>query len=62
MNNKIPLALTLCSAALSLSAQAQAPQQWKAIAFGQSTDLNFSSNVLPEKVGAVVFRVALLPV
>lgn len=24
---------------------------WKAVAFGQSTDLNFSSNVLPEKVG-----------
>ncbi|WP_433637933.1 right-handed parallel beta-helix repeat-containing protein [Kluyvera georgiana] len=51
MNKKIPLALTLCSAALSLSAQAQTPQQWKAIAFGQSTDVNFSSNVLPEKVG-----------
>ena len=51
MKKKIPLALTLCSAALSLSAHAQAPQQWKAIAFGQSTDLNFSSNVLPEKVG-----------
>ena len=51
MNKKIPLALTLCSAALSLAAQAQTPQQWKAIAFGQSTDVNFSSNVLPEKVG-----------
>ena len=51
MNKKIPLALTLCSAALSLSAQAQTPQQWKAIAFGQSTDVNFSSNVLAEKVG-----------
>ena len=24
---------------------------WKAIAFGQSTDLNFSSNVLEDKVG-----------
>lgn len=51
MKKKIPLALTLCSAALSLSAHAQAPQQWKAIAFGQSTDVNFSSNVLPEKIG-----------
>lgn len=51
MNNKIPLALTLCSAAFSLSAQAETAQQWKAIAFGQSTDVNFSSNVLPEKVG-----------
>ncbi|MGO1308680.1 MAG: right-handed parallel beta-helix repeat-containing protein, partial [Kluyvera intermedia] len=51
MNNKIPLALTLCSAAFSLSAYAETAQQWKAIAFGQSTDVNFSSNVLPEKVG-----------
>lgn len=51
MNNKIPLALTLCSAAFSFSAQAESVQQWKAIAFGQSTDVNFSSNVLPEKVG-----------
>ena len=51
MNNKIPLALTLCSAALSLQAQANTPEQWKAIAFGQSTDVNFSSNVLAEKVG-----------
>ncbi|WP_052284574.1 right-handed parallel beta-helix repeat-containing protein [Kluyvera genomosp. 1] len=51
MNNKIPLALTLCSAALSLQAQAATPEQWKAIAFGQSTDINFSSNVLAEKVG-----------
>lgn len=51
MNKKIPLALTLCSAALSLSAQAETPEQWKAIAFGQSTDINFSSNVLAEKVG-----------
>lgn len=51
MNNKIPLALTLCSAAFSLSAHAETAQQWKAIAFGQSTDVNFSSNVLPEKVG-----------
>lgn len=51
MNNKIPLALTLCSAAFSLSALAEEAHQWKAIAFGQSTDVNFSSNVLPEKVG-----------
>ena len=51
MNNKISLALTLCSAAFSLSAHAETAQPWKAIAFGQSTDVNFSSNVLPEKVG-----------
>lgn len=50
MASKLPLALTLCSAAFTLSAGAQQPV-WHAIAFGQSTDVNFSSNVLPEKVG-----------
>lgn len=49
MKNKIPLALTLCSAVVALPTQAA--EQWKAIAFGQSTDMNFASNVLPEKVG-----------
>ncbi|MET8983753.1 right-handed parallel beta-helix repeat-containing protein [Streptomyces sp. NPDC004539] len=29
----------------------QAAPAWSAITFGQSTDLNFASNVLPEKVG-----------
>ncbi|MRT13967.1 right-handed parallel beta-helix repeat-containing protein [Enterobacteriaceae bacterium RIT711] len=51
MASKIPLALTLCGAALSLPATAQQHPIWHAIAFGQSTDVNFSSNVLPEKVG-----------
>jgi len=51
MASKIPLALTLCGAALSLPATAQQQPVWHAIAFGQSTDVNFSSNVLPEKVG-----------
>lgn len=50
MASKIPLALTICSAAFTLPALAQS-QTWHAIAFGQSTDVNFSSNVLPEKVG-----------
>lgn len=50
MASRIPLALTFCSAAFTLSAGAQQPV-WHAIAFGQSTDVNFSSNVLPEKVG-----------
>lgn len=50
MASKIPLALTICSAAFALPAVAQ-PQTWHAITFGQSTDVNFSSNVLPEKVG-----------
>jgi pectate disaccharide-lyase len=48
MNYKIPLALTVCS---SLIAFPTAAAVWKAIAFGQSTDVNFSSNVLPEKIG-----------
>ena len=51
MASKLPLALTLCGAALSLPASAQQQPVWHAIAFGQSTDVNFSSNVLPEKVG-----------
>lgn len=49
MNSKIPLALMMCSA-FSATANDQ-PHIWKAIAFGQSTDVNFSSNVLPEKIG-----------
>ena len=51
MNNKIPLALTLCSSMIALPLQANEGHQWRAIAFGQSTDSNFSSNVLPEKIG-----------
>lgn len=51
MKNKLPLALTLCSAVATLPTQAAEAPLWKAIAFGQSTDVNFSSNVLPEKVG-----------
>jgi len=49
MKSKIPLALMMCSA-FSAIANDQ-PHIWKAIAFGQSTDVNFSSNVLPEKIG-----------
>jgi pectate disaccharide-lyase len=49
MKSKIPLALMMCSA-FSATANDQ-PHIWKAIAFGQSTDVNFSSNVLPEKIG-----------
>lgn len=48
MNYKIPLSLMVCSA---FTATAADQPVWKAIAFGQSTDLNFSSNVLPEKIG-----------
>ncbi|TCB99326.1 right-handed parallel beta-helix repeat-containing protein [Kosakonia quasisacchari] len=51
MNYKIPLALTVCSSLISIPALAAAAPVWKAIAFGQSTDVNFSSNVLPEKIG-----------
>ena len=47
MNYKIPLALMMCS---TFTASAAEPEHvWKAIAFGQSTDMNFSSNVLPDK-------------
>ncbi len=49
MKSKIPLALMMCSA-FSATANDQ-PHIWKTIAFGQSTDVNFSSNVLPEKIG-----------
>ena len=48
MNYKIPLALMMCS---SFAVSAAEQHVWKAIAFEQSTDLNFSSNVLPEKIG-----------
>ncbi|HIC2038416.1 right-handed parallel beta-helix repeat-containing protein [Enterobacter soli] len=49
MNYKIPLALMMCS---TFTASAAEPEHvWKAIAFGQSTDMNFSSNVLSDKIG-----------
>lgn len=51
MNYKIPLALTVCSSLISAYSFAAPAPRWQAITFGQSTDLNFSSNVLPEKVG-----------
>lgn len=51
MDTKIPLALTLCGAVVSFPALAEDPHIWQAIAFGQSVDMNFSSNVLPEKIG-----------
>lgn len=51
MNYKIPLALTVCSSLISASVLAASAPVWKAVAFGQSTDVNFSSNVLPEKIG-----------
>ncbi|SJN55713.1 Pectate disaccharide-lyase precursor [Vibrio ruber DSM 16370] len=55
----------LMTSVLSLSACSQysslpAPQDltWQAITFGQSTDLNFASTILPEKIGlnAVTFN------
>lgn len=49
MKSKIPLALMMFSAFSAMATEQ--PHVWKAIAFGQSTDLNFSSNVLPEKIG-----------
>ncbi|QLR45389.1 right-handed parallel beta-helix repeat-containing protein [Enterobacter sp. RHBSTW-00994] len=49
MNYKIPLALMMCAPLASTAAEPT--HVWKAIAFGQSTDVNFSSNVLPAKIG-----------
>lgn len=51
MNKKIPLALAFCSTIIALPLQADEQHVWRGIAFGQSTDVNFSSNVLPEKIG-----------
>lgn len=51
MNKKIPLALALCSSIIALPLHAGEAHVWRGIAFGQSTDVNFSSNVLPEKIG-----------
>lgn len=51
MNKKIPLALALCSSIIALPLHAGEARVWRGIAFGQSTDVNFSSNVLPEKIG-----------
>jgi hypothetical protein len=49
MNYRLPLALMMYGACAVTTAAEQ--PVWKAIAFGQSTDLNFSSNVLPDKIG-----------
>ena len=51
MNYKIPLALAICSSLVCAPTFAESTSEWRAIAFGQSTDLNFSSNVLAGKIG-----------
>jgi len=51
MNYKIPLALAICGSLVCAPTFAESPEEWKAITFGQSTDLNFSSNVLAGKIG-----------
>lgn len=51
MNYKIPLALAICSSLVCAPTLAEPAPAWKAITFGQSTDLNFSSNVLAGKIG-----------
>ena len=51
MNNKIPLALTLCSTMIALPLQANEGHQWRAIAFGQSTDSNFPRMFCRKKIG-----------
>lgn len=55
-NNKISAYFVLLAPFAIYSVQAKAlpaPEslEWKSITFGQSTDVNFASNVLPEKVG-----------
>ncbi|WP_152601368.1 right-handed parallel beta-helix repeat-containing protein [Erwinia oleae] len=47
------LALLLISTCFSCAAANSVPetQTWHAITFGQSTDINFATNVLPDKVG-----------
>lgn len=52
----LPVAvLLITSATISQGVQAALPSSdtliWKAITFGQSTDVNFNTNVLPEKIG-----------
>ncbi len=44
-------AATLMAAPVTAAAADAADLTWSATTFGQSTDLNFASNVLPEKVG-----------
>ncbi|MGW0983423.1 right-handed parallel beta-helix repeat-containing protein [Streptomyces xiamenensis] len=50
------LAIALLAAGAGTAVAAPAPeasnaQVWEAVTFGQSTDLNFATNVLPEKIG-----------
>ncbi len=51
MNKKNTFGISLCSTIIALPLQADEQHVWRGIAFGQSTDVNFSSNVLPEKIG-----------
>lgn len=44
-------ACVLCFATITASYAAQPTSTWHAITFGQSTDLNFGSTILPDKIG-----------
>lgn len=44
-------ACVLCFATITASYAAQPTSTWHTITFGQSTDLNFGSTILPEKIG-----------
>lgn len=48
---KTLIALLVSSALLSAGGAYSAEHNFQAVTFGQSTDLNFSTNVLPDKVG-----------
>ncbi|WP_432548315.1 right-handed parallel beta-helix repeat-containing protein [Kineococcus sp. SYSU DK004] len=47
----VALAAASAGAAPAVAAPAAGAPTWSAVTFGQSTDLDFASNVLPEKVG-----------
>ncbi|CAG8998844.1 MAG: Pectate disaccharide-lyase [Candidatus Celerinatantimonas neptuna] len=54
MDRKVSFALTACASVLLFANVAQGSQSahtWHAITFGQSTDLNFGSTILPNKIG-----------
>ncbi|ORM75555.1 hypothetical protein HA44_16990 [Mixta gaviniae] len=48
------LLLSACGGAWAAAALPTAESlQWRAVTFGQSTDKNFATNVLPEKVASI---------
>jgi len=54
------VALTLAASAQGMAAALPDASKlvWHSITFGQSTDINFATNVLPEKIGMNETRLA----